>query len=342
MPLSDLWESHVPPDDSDSSDIADDSAELNKRKLQTAKAREARAIKRALKEVQLEGSNSIETTYSQRLQTNFFTHQYQRGSYVKPGVSPTDAGDVKQQFSRERARCVWSFLQGLKAVVLELFRGKGDIQHVLNTCIADDTTTKLKSPTSSQSIVYTVMNTVQSAQIRFANKEWECLHVPTPIKVLTSGKASSIHRAFTSWLLVSASGAGEMWNKLGCPPTLLDKCVWKTTVLIGDALKANDAARRHESRKRLQAATQGSVGIRLRCCNHQLCLVRKPTVLSIERFWATIVRLGHLLEVHSFRRSLAAALVKLIQGNGQFIRIFKFVLVVRFLFLLKFVSDSHI
>ena len=331
MPLSDLWESHDPVDTVDVDSSAEDGedgagpeeAKHLKKRLQTANARQAKAVKRAVEQVEAKKPDPEVKTYGQRLQTNFFTHRYQRGSFRKTSCNPSSeaSSDVKQQFVRERARCAWSFMCAMKDTIVELFQVRGDVQHVLNTCVADDTSTKLKPPNGSRSIVYTVMNSIQSAQIRFSDGSWDCLFIPTPVKCLLSGKSSSIHKAFTSWLLVSAAGPGEIWKRLGCPGDMLQKCVWRTTVLIGDALKANDGAWKFEQQNRIKALMPGSMGIRIKCCNHQLCLVRKPVVLSIERFWATIVRLGHLLETHSFRRALAAGFVRLLQQDGNFVRI---------------------
>ena len=330
MPLSDLWEAHSPEALSDSDTDCDsgknEEVQSLKRKLQTANARQAKAVKKAAEKSPKQDQHSGETSedaYSKRLQKEYFTHEFHGRSYRKPAVDPTlfEKNDVRQQFVRDRARCVWSLLQRLKAVVVDLFLGRAQIQHVLNVCVADDTSTRLKPPSSSRSVVYTVMNSVQSAHFRFDNGEWECLHIPTPVTCLTSGKSASIHQAFTSWLVVSATGPGEMWSKLDCPNTLLDRCEWKTTILIGDALKANDGAWKCERKNRLKSKMAQCVGLRHKCCNHQLCLVRKPVVLSIERFWSTIVRLGHLMETHSFRRSMAAALVKFLQRDGNFVSV---------------------
>ena len=340
MPLSDLW-SHVESDvdenfesddDDQQSDESDDGREaaeasrdngaavnvLLKRKLQTAPARLAKAVKKA-KQQGAGDATMPAPTYAERLQKGFFSHQYQR-SYRRASCDPAnDFNDVKQQFARERARCVWSFLAGLKSAVVSLFQ-RGDAEHILNTCIADDTSTKLRAPNAGRSIVYTVMNTFQFAYIRFTDGVWDSLHIPTPLQCLNSSKASAIHHALTSWLLVTASGPGQTWQSLGCARDLLHSVKWRTSVMIGDVLKANDAAWRVERERWHRDAAEGSIGMRLKCCNHQLCLVRKPTVLAIERLWATIVRLGHLMETHSFRRALATALVALIQEDGQFVR----------------------
>ena len=323
MPLSDLWSGHdlsesdcflEPADAPESADIENENRQL-KKKLQTCPARAARAVKRASRPDQ-PGQDS---EYAERLQSRFFTHLYQRGSYQKTTFG-NEAPDVKQQFSRERARCIWSFLQALKGALLHLFQNMGICQHAVNIIVADDTNTTLKAMGSGRNTVHTVMNTVQAVHFRYLDGECQCLHVPTPMCCLSSGKALAIHRAFTSWLVLTASGPGMIWKRLGCPDSFLSNTKWRTTLLMGDALRANDKAWRCDTAARLRVGDPESLGMRLRCSNHQLCLVRKPTVLSVERMWSTIVRLGHLYETQSFRRTLAAAFVKLLQKEGAFVR----------------------
>ena len=88
----------------------------------------------------------------------------------------------------------------------------------------------------------------------------------------------------------------------------------------------NDTAWRHERQimldqrdrtRDMAAAPRRTLGMRLRCTNHQLCLVRRPMVLSCKGYWATLVRLGHLFEVNSFRRSFAAALISFDEERRQ-------------------------
>lgn len=232
----------------------------------------------------------------------------------------------KQRFVRERARCVWSFLQQITHRIRNLLGGRRAVAHVLNTCVADDTNTSLKCSKAERNVVHTVMNTVQSAMIRYQNEDWELLHIPTPVQCLESGKASSIHAAFTSWLICSAAGIGCQWQRLGCTNDLGSQAAWRTCIMIGDALKANDAAWKQETqilasaRADPKSNSQRLLGMRFRCAVHQVALTRKPAVLAIESFWTTLVRLGHLYEGHSFRRALSAAIMSLVQKEGEFIR----------------------
>lgn len=290
-----------------------------KRQLRTAPARAAKQVMKAKQES--DPPLLVEKTYAEQLQHDFFTPHWARLSHQIPTADPTcDEGEGKQRFVRGRARCVWSFLKCLKDKVVALFQNRGKVQHLLNICIADDTSTRLRPSTAERSIIYTIMNTVQFAHLTFADRSWEGIHIPTPVRCLNSGKAESIHFAFGFWMLASAQGIGLIWRLLGCTGRLLDNMKWTTVLLMGDALKANDAAWKTERAKGIQNSDFKSLGIRLKCNNHQLSLVRRPAVLSVERFWSTVVRLGNLLESQGFRKGLASALVSLLHKPGSFVR----------------------
>lgn len=287
-----------------------------KRKLQTSKARTAKAVKLALnqnKDVQEPSS------YANVLQNRFFSECSSKNA------TRQDGSDLRQQFSRERSRCVWSLLQQLKETISSLFQSQKGIKHILHTCVCDDTSTRMKSGGLGRSQVYTVCNTVECTYVRFQDNAWEALFIPTPVRVLNSGKATSIHKAFTAWTAVSASGLGSVWRRLGLENDVLAHSDWKVCAFIGDALKANDSAWRMEGERRKrfiesQGPDKCCLGFRVRCCNHQLSLVRKPIALSVPHFWSTLVRLGHLFEMSSFRRSLATALVSMYHKDTNFIR----------------------
>ena len=299
--------------------IAEENKHL-KRRLQTSAARTAKAVKRASVQVAPE---SEEADYAATLQKRFFScHWHPHRSF---SAGTTDA-DQKQQASRERARCIFSFLARLKSVVEDMFSAERRPLHVFHSCICDDTSTRMRSPGLGRSSVYTVCNTVENTFVRYCNGTWSSLFIPTPLRVLNDGKADAIHRAFTSWLIVGANGCGSMWRSLGLPDPA-SSASWRSCVFMGDALKANDAAwKRERSIRSLQIERNPEslvpVGFRMKCGNHQLCLVRRPTVLSVDKFWSTAVRLGHLYETSSFRRKLASALVHHFQQPGSFTRAF--------------------
>ena len=55
------------------------------------------------------------------------------------------------------------------------------------------------------------------------------------------------------------------------------------------------------------------------CCIHQLALARRACVYSFGGLWASLVRLGHLLESNSFRRQFRRALLQVVVNNFEFV-----------------------
>ena len=152
------------------------------------------------------------------------------------------------------------------------------------------------------------------------------MHIPTPVQCLPTAKADSLHAALSAWLVVSAKGFGCMWERLGFAVELPQQCKWRTVVLIGDALRANDAAWKIEMKLLAKQRSLGGalslapLGIRLKCAVHQLALIRRPIVLCIDQYWTSLVQLGHLYEAYSFRRGISAAIMSLLQKEGKFQR----------------------
>lgn len=340
MVLSDLWNGFEPISLDPNIQKEEDSAR-NKRRMQTSAARVAAARVKAQSgqaQSSQQGQRSGDDSFAQRLQSEYLTLAYSKVSSQvagHPSSSVFQSERSSKQIMRERARCIWSFLQCMVGAVSSLFATEKDIQHVVNTCVADDTNTRMRGQISERTVVHTVMNTVESVYIRYNNNcdsdsEWQLLHVPTPVLCLPTSKADSLHAAFTSWMLVCASGLGAYWLRLQCPETLLDRARWRSFVMVGDALKANDAfwksemrilsERRREQGQNFDSAVHRTLGLRMRCGVHQAALIRKPVALSIENYWSTLVRLGHLYEQYSFRRAISGALVSLVNKEGVFRR----------------------
>ena len=91
---------------------------------------------------------------------------------------------------------------------------------------------------------------------------------------------------------------------------------------MGDALKANDAAWRLErqllKQRRLDEvddACSRTLALRVKCMVHQINLIRKPCVLAVPHYWSTLVRLGHMFEQASFRKAIAASLLRVLQES---------------------------
>ena len=312
--------------------VPDAEAPVMRRRLHTEPARIALAAARASQQGATAMPAAFTESFASRLQREQFTRLCSR---TRHGSGVMDK-DTFHQGSRERSRSVKSFLTALVDCLVKLFRpgeAGATVTHAVNCVVSDDTTTRLKAqggPGFDQSVVFTIMNTTQNLFLRYAGGRTETVHLPTPLEVLPSGTAPHIYEAFRAWLVVSAGGVGTRLLSLGCPAGVTSAAVWKTEVLMGDALKANDTAwkfekaallqRRAEAAHDLSNEAHRTLGLRLKCLNHQCCLVRKPLVLSEEGYWATLVRLGNLFELNSFRRSFAGALISLLQRPRNFMR----------------------
>ena len=141
---------------------------------------------------------------------------------------------------------------------------------------------------------------------------------------------------FVAGVLLSSQGVGTIMESLDeksiaecvekdCPTleALIGAFKWKIHIFVGDALPTNTAVFKLERQLQRQAVQSGGWGIlplRFKCVLHQVCLVRRPAVLSVDRFWATLVRLGHLFEQHSFRRQFTLALVQILRSADGFQR----------------------
>ena len=313
MSLQDLWQ-NIEADQNDDGDNADENRRV-RRRLQTEAARTAAAVSRAVQKSQAQAvlPAHAEETFSARLQREFLTS----AGYAHARKHEYSGVDSRHSHARERGRCIKSFLEAMGRTIARLFLGEGgngadrdtEVSHVVNNIISDDTSTRLRSHRHDKCDVFTIMNTSQSLFFRYGSGCFESLSLPTSLQVLPSGKAGHIHAAFRAWLAVNASGIGARLLSLNCVPPEVAACPkHRTLILMGDALKANDAAWRLEralmSSERAKATSSTApchrvYGLRMRCANHQISLVRKPLILSFQQFWPTLVRLAHLFETPS-------------------------------------------
>lgn len=58
-----------------------------------------------------------------------------------------------------------------------------------------------------------------------------------------------------------------------------------------------------------------------RCGLHQLAITRKHFTVHFPGFWRTIVRLGHLFEVRTFRLHVKNAILQVVMANFEHIRV---------------------
>ena len=256
---------------------------------------------------------SASASHSDHIRHNFFSRFF-------ADYKPQDF----KAFQRDRARAVFSLVKALVAMITNLFaqgqsQGQNQAQmfHVINTHMVDDTSTRMRGPgLKDRTSVYTVMNSIQDLHLRLES-DYEpsslgcCLsfRIPTPLLCLENANANTIYKNFLGSAMVTSDGIGRMFELFGLKKDLIQRRArWQTFVFIGDALKANDSAFRKERQQLSKSRRPNHLALRVRCCIHQLSLIRRPAVLIIPRLWTTIVRLSHLFEVLSFRKAFATAL----------------------------------
>ena len=261
-------------------------------------------------------------SYVARLQKGFFTSDFLHVQFQEPYKNN---GPLLE---RDRARSVCSLMKAMAQVLTEMVRGHMDVKHVLNINVIDDTSTRLRGPSSSDpTTVFTIMNSVQRVHVRREAAEgWAtngCLphqsfNVPTPLVVLDNADATTISESAMACSLVTAGGVGELFERCGVPNDIYQgDASFRTFVFVGDSLRANDRAyaiergRLLQKRKTEESYKRNSL-LKIKCCVHQIALIRKPVVLLIPRYWTTLVRISHLFETVSFRKQMAAVLTRVI------------------------------
>lgn len=269
--------------------------------------------------------NDAEKSQSKCLQEQFFTSKM-----FHPGHHTTLN---YQKLKRDRMRCVFSLIRQLVRLLLQGLFQVDHCEHVINCLITDDASTRVRQPSGVSNIV-TICDTVQTIHIRNGSTEGQCresVNFPTPLVIMSGSKTGDIHGGRCAFAVSCATGVGHLLQCMGLDPAslpALNKSPWQTSIWIGDSLKANDAAWRVEralfreqQQKKKQESSEdqtdprqsASLGLRVKCILHQMNLVRKPIVLTVPNYWATLVRLSHMFEQQSFRRSFAGALLHVLQ-----------------------------
>ena len=309
-----------------------------KRLKQTQKARNASLVSKTAKRYETARSsasvqvNGVPGEVLKEIQQMYLTPRVHYASTIAQGYEVLSE-NVDKRVSRARSRCTWSllcclarFLEGL--LLINCSEGK-NAKYVINTIMPDDTNTRMKGPNKAgPSICCTVMNQVQNCIVTYdgedGSSKWDCLAIPCPTTILNTPDAVNLHEAYTSYLISGARGMGRKLQSLGLPQTTpsLENARWAIQIMCGDALEANSSAfhveRRYLASKHRAGVCCNQAALRIKCCNHQLGLIRKPCVLGVERFWSTLVRLAHLYESASFRRRIAAGVVTLLGTAGTF------------------------
>ena len=316
--LQQLWDEEVHVIESDN----DEEVELVKLRQckRTEKARQALANARAARKeaaLQARVEGQLIDDRAGWLQSNYCTRKVYNLSMT---------GEIdRKKIQKERGRCVYSLLRILVQAIQSMFQ-PNQAQHVISCVVADDTNVRMAGPTG-QNQIFTICDAVQSLHVRTPvtgsqDGAWTSINIPTPALVLSAAKTADIHGAMTAFSIVSGQGIGKMMRSIGLESTPSPVSAFHTEIVVGDALKANDAAWRLErqllKQRRLDEvddACSRTLALRVKCMVHQINLIRKPCVLAVPHYWSTLVRLGHMFEQASFRKAIAASLLRVLQES---------------------------
>lgn len=315
-------------------DDPEDDPRLEKRQRQTQKARMQRQINRALPS---RGAHIEEPPIDKR---ESWALRLQK-DYVSPRffnlTKQTNLSDVfakcdYQKVARERARVAMSLLMQVLCMIARMLTGQqeSNVSCLLESVVLDDTSCHIRGQGDSIPSVHTVMNTIQTIHVSYDDGSCKSALIPTAYFALQSQKTEDLHAAYRSNLLLSSAGVGAMLKaiesrlpqaepSLAVDQSLSDRtaaCTWTCQIMCGDALKANLAVFNRE--RELLAQTQRKkrqTSLHVKCVLHQLCLVRRPLVLSVSKYWTSLVRLAHLFEGYAWRKRFALAFVQILREN---------------------------
>ena len=168
---------------------------------------------------------------------------------------------------------------------------------MVDCSILDDTSVlhrplaRLKGPDAnieSPTCISTIMNNVRKLHISYSDDTGEprksTIRLPCPSNVLREAKTADLHSSYCSTSFASCNGiwVGEFFKRLGIPSNLLQSVKWRSAIMVGDSLKANDSLF-HVERTQLTLSRALRVqhmdkmcALQIRCMLHQACLILVP------------------------------------------------------------------
>ena len=340
MPFSDLWQRSSDTDandtqsehassyqsissSSESSESESDTSELARlrRRARTEKARQAALLAR-----------------QQRRQTAEQIPEHP-AAHFKPDLQPNPEinkpGNFTGTIHRRRLRVVFSWFVSWCCKLRE-FLQKTDISpnHAFTVSIVDDTNMVLSqtvegAPNWRKSRVVSVMNLVQSYVINYQETDKDpgsndCYHksflVHSPLVCLPRTNAETLVPELTGWLLTFLGKFSERFQLFGMDVAATAAIPIQATFLCWDSLVTNMAILKHLRLLVHIKHQQDGLAVlypllAVVCMLHQCALVRKPIVYHYPGFWSSLVRLGHLFEMSSFRQHFKSALIAVVCNN---------------------------
>lgn len=117
-------------------------------------------------------------------------------------------------------------------------------------------------------------------------------------------------------------GVGQRFLNLGFNPTAAESIPVIVQCITDDSFRANAVVFREIRRMVCVQQSPRHLAINLKCAIHLGNLIRKSLVLSINGYWTTVVRLGHLFELSKFRKSFVEAMRSVIQSSFSWVPVF--------------------
>lgn len=263
----------------------------------------------------------------------------------KPDLQPKPEinkhGNFTKPIHKRRLRVVFSWFVSW-CLKFRQFLQKPDVvaNHAFTVSIVDDTNMVLSENTEGaphwrKSRVISVMNLVQSYVINYQDINQdagcnECYHktflIHSPLVCLPKTNAETLASELSSWLLTFLGKVSERFQLFGIDASSTAAIPIQATLLCWDSLVTNMAIlKKLRLSVYIKHQHDGIAALypllAVVCMLHQCALARKPIVYHYPGFWSSLVRLGHLFEVCSFRQQFKSALITLICNNFRVVTV---------------------
>lgn len=306
-----------------------------KRQAQTAKARAASLVTRTRKRL---AKNAILKPPDHKAE--------QFRPYVQPDTNLNDAGQWTRKARSTRLRLLVSYLRAWASVLINIFSSVEKskdlkVHHTINTIITDDTNMRLSTETPDvkewkSSRIVSVMNCVQALIISFgpsgheAPRDCKILPVHTPLVALPRADRDSLCSELISRLFLFMGQVSERFQAFKVAKDIAARVPISAIALCFDSLVTNLAVLKvirgalfeQLKKDRADADTAHHTVHPIHpvwtvcCLIHQLALSRRHIVLGFSSYWSSVVRLGHLFEVHAFRQQFRRSLLFVVVSNA--------------------------
>ena len=317
--------------------------ELHRKRERTRRAREQSLLSRQRRKLEQTAEPDPDTSAKATFQRTYFAAKQAKAPWWNP-FEEILPGSLPGREDRGRRRAVWMYFTNFAEAVQQLFLGspaedgavRQPIEYTISINTCDDTNIKLLSGQRGSAEIRSVMANIQhhvvveqaptQADASGAAEVPTIFAVHQPIISLHRATADHLKEQLLSWQLSFGGLTGKRFHAWGVPPNLFKFVKHHVFVLVSDALKANDAIFR-ELAQQTHAKSIGDKGdpvtlvVHIHCGIHQISLTRRTLALGFDSYWSTLVRLGHLMESHSFRQRFSASLSKVVHDSFMFYRV---------------------